>query len=87
MHRRNKQIGRAACEDDGVKMNEKEQAKYCLAMMDRIADNVDLWIDSGRPSWAGWKTEKFSGASKTQIANDITHLRRELLVLERMIER
>ena len=87
MHRRNKQTGRATCEDDGVKMNEKEQAKYCLAMMGRIADNVDLWTDSGRPSWAGWKTEKFSGASKTQIANDITHLRRELLVLERMIER
>ena len=68
-------------------MNEKEQAKYCLAMMSRIADNVSLWIDSGRPSWAGWKTEKFSGASKTQITNDITHLRREMLVLERMIER
>ena len=68
-------------------MNEKEQAKYCLAMMDRITDNVGLWIDSGRPSWAGWKTEKFSGASKTQITNDITHLRRELLGLERMIER
>ena len=68
-------------------MSEKEQAQYCKAMMGRIADNVDLWIDSGRPSWAGWKTERFSGANKTQIANDITHLRRELLVLERMVER
>ena len=68
-------------------MNEKEQAQYCKAMMDRITDNVDLWIDSGRPSWAGWKTEKFSGANKTQIANDITHLRRELLTLKRMVER
>ena len=68
-------------------MNEKEQAQYCKAMMDRIADNVNLWIDSGRPSWAGWKTEKFSGANKTQIANDITHLRRELLTLKRMVER
>ena len=68
-------------------MNEKEQAQYCKTMMGRIADNVGLWIDSGRPSWAGWKTERFSGASKTQIANDITHLRRELLALERMVER
>ena len=68
-------------------MNEKEQAKYCLAMMDRITGNVNLWTDSGRPSWAGWKTEKFSGANKTQIANDITHLRRELLALKRMVER
>ena len=68
-------------------MNEKEQAQYCKAMMSRIADNVGLWIDSGRPSWAGWKTERFSGASKTQIASDITHLRRELLALERMVER
>ena len=87
MHRRNKQTGRTAYEDDGIKMNEKEQAQYCLAMMGRIADNVELWTDSGRPSWAGYKTEKFSGANKTQITNDITHLRRELLVLERMIER
>ena len=68
-------------------MNEKEQAQYCEAMMNRIANNVDLWINSGRPSWAGWKTEKFSGANKTQIANDITHLRRELLTLKRMVER
>ena len=68
-------------------MNEKEQAQYCEAMMNRIANNVNLWIDSGRPSWAGWKTEKFSGANKTQIANDITHLRRELLTLKRMVER
>ena len=68
-------------------MNEKEQAKYCLTMMGRIADNVDLWTDSGRPSWAGYKTEKFSGANKTQIANDITHLRRELLTLKSMVER
>ena len=71
----------------GVGMSEKEQAQYCKAMMGRIADNVDLWIDSGRPSWAGYKTKKFSGANKTQIANDITHLRRELLALERMVER
>ena len=68
-------------------MSEKEQAQYCLAMIGRIANNVDLWINSGRPSWAGYKTKKFSGANKTQIANDITHLRRELLVLERMVER
>ena len=68
-------------------MSEKEQAQYCKAMMGRIAESVDLWIDSGRPSWAGWKTGRFSGASKTQIANDITHLRRELLVLEKMVER
>ena len=68
-------------------MNEKEQAKYCLAMMGRITDNVDLWINSGRPSWAGYKTEKFSGANKTQIANDITHLRRELPTLKSMVER
>ena len=68
-------------------MNEKEQAQYCKAMMSRIADNVGLWIDSGRPYRAGCKTERFSGASKTQIANDITHLRRELLALERMVER
>ena len=68
-------------------MNENEQAQYCKAMRSRIADNVGLWIDSGRPSWAGWKTERFSGASKTQIASDITHLRRELLALERMVER
>ena len=68
-------------------MNEKEQVQYCKAMMCRIADNVNLWIDSGRPSWTGYKTEKFSGANKTQIANDITHLRRELLALERMVER
>ena len=68
-------------------MNDKEQAQSCKTMMGRIADNVVLWIDSGRPSWAGWKTERFSGASKTQIANDITHLRRELLALERMVER
>ena len=67
-------------------MNEKEQAQYCKAMMGRITDNVKLWVDSGKPSWAGYKTEKFSGANKTQIANDITHLRRELLALERMIE-
>ena len=67
-------------------MNEKEQAQYCKAMMGRIANNVDLWIDSGKPYWAGWKTEKFSGANKTQIANDITHLRRELLVLEKMVK-
>ena len=56
-------------------------------MMGRIADNVGLWIDSGRPYWAGCKTERFSGANKTQIASDITHLRRELLALERMVER
>ena len=68
-------------------MNEKEQAKYCLTMMGRITDNVDLWTDSGRPSWAGYKTEKFSGANKTQIANDITHLRRELPTLKSMVER
>lgn len=68
-------------------MNEKEQAQYCKAMMGRIADNVDLWIDSGRPYRAGLKTKMFSGANKTQIANDITHLRRELLALERMVER
>ena len=68
-------------------MNEKEQAKYCKTMMSRITDNVNLWVDSGRPSWAGYKTERFSGASRTQIANDITHLRRELLALERMVER
>ena len=67
-------------------MSEKEQAQYCLTMMGRIADNVELWINSERPSWAGCKTERFSGASRTQMANDITHLRRELLVLERMIE-
>ena len=68
-------------------MSEKEQAQYCTAMMRRIANNVDLWVDSGRPSWAGYKTERFSGASRTQIANDITHLRRELIALERMVER
>ena len=68
-------------------MSEKEQAQYCKAMMGRIADNVDLWIDSGRPYLAGYKTKKFSGANKTQIANDITHLRRELLTLKRMVER
>ena len=68
-------------------MSEKEQAQYCKAMMSRIADNVDLWVNSGRPSWAGYKTKKFSGASKTQITNDITHLRRELLALERMVGR
>ena len=68
-------------------MSEKEQAQYCKAMMGRIVDNVELWVDSGRPSWAGYKTKKFSGANKTQIANDITHLRRELLVLEKMVER
>ena len=68
-------------------MSEKEQAKYCKMMMGQIAENVDLWVDSGRPSWAGYKTERFSGASRTQIANDITHLRRELLALERMVER
>ena len=73
--------------EGGVGMSEKEQAQYCIALMSRIADNVGLWIDSGRQSWAGWKTERFSGANKTQIANDITHLRRELLVLERMVER
>lgn len=67
-------------------MNEKEQAQYCKTMMSRIADNVNLWVDSGKPSWAGYKTEKFSGANKTQIANDITHLRRELLALERMVK-
>ena len=68
-------------------MSEKEQAQYCKAMMGRIANDVNRYVDSGKPFLAGCDTERFIVASKTQITNDITHLRRELLALKRMVER
>lgn len=62
-----------------------DQIKMCDCLYDSLQSTVKHYAEAGCPDWAGYKTPRFSGQCKTQICNDIKRLRRELLILEKVV--
>lgn len=78
-------------ETDKTRKDEVKQAKLCLDMATALLRDVKNRRENmppyGPKSYmeAGYDFEMFSGCSKTQIRDSITRLRRELLILSKML--